>query len=119
MIVPIDLLKPIFDDLLTLGRPGHPPRPWLGLYATEIANRIVVVNLASRGPASDADLRSGDVVLNGPAARLVQPGDRVIILSWGEYDDAELADFRPRVVLVDDRNRPRTEPDEGPHLKRA
>ena len=64
MIVPIDLVKPIFDDLLTLGRPNHPPRPWLGLYATEIANRIVIVNLASRGPAADANLETGDVILS-------------------------------------------------------
>ena len=40
MIVPIDLLKPILDDLLTLGRRNRPPRPWLGLYATEVNNRM-------------------------------------------------------------------------------
>ena len=28
MIVPIDILKPILEDLLKLGRPNHPPRPW-------------------------------------------------------------------------------------------
>ena len=64
MIVPIDLLKPIFDDLLTLGRPNKPPRPWLGLYATAIENRIVVVGLAKDGPAQKADLRTGDVLLS-------------------------------------------------------
>jgi S1-C subfamily serine protease len=64
MIVPIDYLKPILDDLLTLGRPRHPARPWLGLYATEISNRVVVADLASRGPASRADVRSGDIVLD-------------------------------------------------------
>lgn len=48
---------------------------------------------------------SGDVVLNGAAARLVQPGDRVIIMSYAEYDDAELADFEPKLVFVDDANR--------------
>ncbi|MEA2989776.1 MAG: hypothetical protein QOG83_2487 [Alphaproteobacteria bacterium] len=64
MIVPIDLLKPILDDLLTLGRRNHPPRPWLGLYATEVNNRVVVVGLSSRGPARKADLRTGDVVLS-------------------------------------------------------
>src|SRR5207244_1832122 len=63
MIVPIDLLPPILDDLLTMGRPNHPPRPWLGLYATEIEDRIVLVGLAGRGPAERADLRAGDVVL--------------------------------------------------------
>jgi S1-C subfamily serine protease len=63
MIVPIDLLKPIFDDLLTLGRRNKPPRPWLGLYATEVNDRVVVVGMSSRGPARKADLRTGDVVL--------------------------------------------------------
>jgi S1-C subfamily serine protease len=63
MIVPIDLLKPILDDLLTLGSRNRPARPWLGLYATEVNSRIVVVGLSSRGPAKKADLRTGDVVL--------------------------------------------------------
>jgi S1-C subfamily serine protease len=62
MIVPIDLLKPIFDDLLHHGRPSKPPRPWLGFYAAEIENRIVVIGLAERGPAQRAGLRTGDVV---------------------------------------------------------
>src|SRR5262249_12838277 len=64
MIVPIDLLKPILDDLLTLGRRNRPPRPWLGLYATEGNNRVVVVGLSSRGPARKADLRTGDILLS-------------------------------------------------------
>ena len=63
MIVPIDLLKPIFDDLLTLGRPNKPSRPWLGLYATEIEDKLIVVGLAKDGPAQRADLRTGDVLL--------------------------------------------------------
>jgi S1-C subfamily serine protease len=64
MIVPIDDLKPILDDILKFGRPNRPPRPWLGLYATEIENKIVVVGLASRGPARSADIRTGDIVLS-------------------------------------------------------
>ncbi len=64
MIVPIDLLQPIFDDLLKTGRRAGPPRPWLGLYATEVENRLVVVGLADRGPAKKADLRNGDIVLS-------------------------------------------------------
>src|SRR5262249_12333598 len=63
MVVPIDLLKPIYEDLLTLGRRNRPPRPWLGLYATEVNSRVVVVGLSSRGPARKADLRTGDLVL--------------------------------------------------------
>ena len=63
MVVPIDLLKPIYEDLLTLGRRNQPPRPWLGLYATEVNDRVVVVGMSSRGPARKADLRTGHVVL--------------------------------------------------------
>ncbi|MBI4274542.1 MAG: serine protease [Rhizobiales bacterium] len=63
MIVPIDLLPPILDDLLTFGRPNRPARPWLGLYATEIEDKIAIVGLAERGPAQCADLHAGDIVL--------------------------------------------------------
>ncbi len=63
MIVPIDLLKPILDDLLTHGRPNRPPRPWLGFYATEVEDKVVIVGLAPHGPAQRADLRTGDMVL--------------------------------------------------------
>lgn len=48
----------------------------------------------------------GDVVLNGAAARLVHPGDRVIVITYAEYDEAEVAGFVPRVVHVDEHNRP-------------
>jgi S1-C subfamily serine protease len=64
MIVPIDLLKPILDDLLKTGRRSGPPRPWLGLYATEVESRLVIVGIADRGPAKKADLRNGDIVLS-------------------------------------------------------
>ncbi len=64
MIVPIDLLKPILDDLMKFGRRNMPPRPWLGLYATEVENRLVIVGLAEKGPAKRADLRTGDIVLS-------------------------------------------------------
>jgi S1-C subfamily serine protease len=63
MIVPIDILKPILEDLLTLGRPNHPPRPWLGLNATEIDDKVVVARVSNGGPARRANLRTGDVVL--------------------------------------------------------
>lgn len=63
MIVPIDLLKPILPDLSTIGRTRKPPRPWLGLFATEVGGRVVVAGLAKRGPASGADLKVADVIL--------------------------------------------------------
>ena len=47
----------------------------------------------------------GQICLNGAAARLVQPGDKVIIITYGDYEDAELEGFLPRVVHVDEENR--------------
>ena len=49
---------------------------------------------------------SGDMCLNGAAARLVQPGDRIIVISYADYDDAELDAYEPTVVHVDASNRP-------------
>jgi aspartate 1-decarboxylase len=48
----------------------------------------------------------GDVILNGAAARLVQPGDRVIVITYASYDEAELATYAPKIVHVDEANRP-------------
>jgi aspartate 1-decarboxylase len=48
----------------------------------------------------------GDVILNGAAARLVQPGDRVIVITYGVFDEAELAGYEPTIVHVDEANRP-------------
>ena len=63
MIVPIDLLPPILDDLLTYGRPNRPARPWLGLYAAESNDRIVVAGIAAKGPAHAANIHPGDAIL--------------------------------------------------------
>jgi aspartate 1-decarboxylase len=49
---------------------------------------------------------SGELCLNGAAARLAQPGDKVIVISYGVYAEDELDDYEPIVVLVDERNRP-------------
>src|SRR5947208_44017 len=63
MIVPIDLLKPVLDDLRKFGRVNRPARPWLGMYTTEIDNRIVVIGISAKGPAARAELKTGDVIL--------------------------------------------------------
>ncbi|MDR7038418.1 S1-C subfamily serine protease [Methylobacterium sp. BE186] len=62
LVVPIDLLPPILDDLAARGRPNRPPRPWLGVYATETEDGIAVMGLADDGPAEAGDLRVGDFV---------------------------------------------------------
>jgi aspartate 1-decarboxylase len=49
---------------------------------------------------------SGVLQLNGAAARLGQPGDLAIIISYGLFDEVESESFAPIVVFVDERNRP-------------
>ncbi len=49
---------------------------------------------------------SGVVELNGPASRLASVGDRIIVISYGHYDDAEARAMEPIVVQVDENNRP-------------
>jgi aspartate 1-decarboxylase len=51
---------------------------------------------------------TGTICLNGAAARLVQPGDKVIVISYASYDESELEGHTPKVVLVDDENVPIT-----------
>jgi S1-C subfamily serine protease len=63
MIVPIDLLKPVLEDLRKFGRVNRPSRPWLGMYSTEIDNKVVVVGISAKGPAARAELKAGDVIL--------------------------------------------------------
>ncbi|GLS44930.1 serine protease [Methylobacterium brachythecii] len=62
MVVPIDLLPPILDELRLQGRTDAPPRPWLGLYATETEDGVVVMGLVDDAPAQAADLRAGDIL---------------------------------------------------------
>lgn len=72
MIIPIDVLKPVFNDLQLFGRPNRPPRPWLGLYAAEMDERVLVVGLSDDGPAAKAGIQTGDVIL---AVAGVEPSD--------------------------------------------
>jgi len=63
MVVPVQLLRPILDDLLSYGRVNRPARPWLGLYAMEDDAALVVGGLADNGPADQAGVRTGDHIL--------------------------------------------------------
>lgn len=63
MVVPIGLLAPIMEDLLSYGRVNRPARPWLGMYATEADDYLIVGGLADNGPAEQAGLRTGDKIL--------------------------------------------------------
>jgi len=63
MFVPIDLLTPLLDDLLTTGHRREPPRPWLGVYSEEIQGHVVVTRVLPQSPAEQAGLARGDVIL--------------------------------------------------------
>lgn len=49
---------------------------------------------------------SGAIELNGAAARLAEPGDTVIIISYGMYDNDEVKAHKPTVLMVDEQNKP-------------
>lgn len=74
------------------------------------AEKVQVLNVATGDRLEtyviEAQAGSGEVRLNGPAARLGQPGDRVIVASYAQYEEDEIEEHRPLVVRVDEENRP-------------
>ncbi|MCC7461759.1 MAG: serine protease [Gammaproteobacteria bacterium] len=63
MFVPIDLAEPVLGEMLRSGRPAAPPRPWLGLYAAEQDQHVIIAGLSRAAPAHRAGLQPGDVVI--------------------------------------------------------
>ncbi len=64
MFVPIDPFKPILPDLIATGRSREPPRPWLGLNAEEVRERVFILRITSGGPAEQAGLQPNDIILS-------------------------------------------------------
>lgn len=71
--------------------------------------KVQVLNLANGNRLEtyviEAPRGSGEIQLNGPAARLGHAGDQVIIVSYAEYEEKEVAGHTPTVVHVDANNR--------------
>lgn len=66
----------------------------------DVTNGNRLSTYALEGPSG-----SGVICINGAAAHLVNPGDLVIIATFGDFDDAEARDHQPTVVFVDEANR--------------
>ena len=73
------------------------------VHVLNMSNGSRIITYAIEAPAD-----SGTVLLNGPAARMGHAGDEVMVLSYGELTDEEARGHHPRVVRVDEKNRPKT-----------
>ncbi len=63
MVVPIDILEPIIEDLMTSGHSQKPKRPWLGMFTAEATGQVLVAGMWDGGPAETAGIEIGDLVL--------------------------------------------------------
>jgi S1-C subfamily serine protease len=92
MFLPVDRLKGVLGDLLTVGRSTAASRPWLGLYVSEVDSLLMVSRLAVDGPAAAAGMQPGDIILGvagQPLASMAdfyrklwavgEPGDKVLL----------------------------------------
>ena len=71
--------------------------------------KVQVVNINTGGRldtyAIEGEHGSGEICLNGAAARLGQPGDKIIIISYAEMEDIEAREWEPKTILVDENNK--------------
>jgi S1-C subfamily serine protease len=91
MFVPIDTLKPVLGDFIANGRATTKPRPWLGITSQEIQGKVIVTRVSSDGPAEEAGLQAGDIIvgLGGQAlagqadfyTRLWKSGDAGVVVT--------------------------------------
>ena len=67
--------------------------------------QVVNVNNGERFETYTLSGKSGQVCLNGAAARLADPGDKIIVIAYAVADEKEIRDLKPKIILVDERNR--------------
>lgn len=70
LFVPVDALQPVLGEMLASGDAGRPSRPWLGVYAQPLRDRLLVTRVAVDGPAERAGLQRGDIILGVDGQRV-------------------------------------------------
>ena len=94
-------------DLHYVGSISLPPS-LVKLAGLHLHEKVLIANV-NNGNRFDTYVILGDegkICLNGAAAHMGKPGDKIIIMAWGDMEESEAAVFEPRVVLVDDGNNP-------------
>jgi S1-C subfamily serine protease len=75
MFVPIDLLKPLLGELIANGKSSARPRPWIGINTQEVQGNVIVTRVSPEGPAEDASIRTGDVIVGIGGQRIASQAD--------------------------------------------
>jgi serine protease Do len=63
MFVPIDTLMPVLGDFIANGKATTKPRPWLGITSQEVQGKVIVTRVTAEGPAAEAGLQAGDIIV--------------------------------------------------------
>ena len=76
--------------------------PFEEIHVWDVTNGARLVTYAMAGPPG-----SGIICVNGAGARLINPGDLIIVASFAQLADAEARGYRPKIIIVDEKNRAR------------
>ncbi len=85
------------------------PKTLVDMVGMHEYEKVLVANVANGNRFETYVIfgKDGEICLNGAAAHLGKPGDKVIVMAWGSMDESEAVGFQPKVVLVDDDNLPK------------